>query len=320
MNTLQKPIDISVIAPIYNEEGNIEEFTNRVLKVLNQMALTYELIFINDGSKDQSLLKIFKICEAHENVFFINLSRNFGHQIAVSAGLDHVSGQCTVIIDSDLQDPPELIPTLYKKYKEGNMVVYARRNKRKGESFFKLLSAKLFYRIIRKLTTIDIPLDTGDFRLIDQSVVKYLRLMPEKNKFLRGQIAWLGLQQTAVFYNRDERKVGVTGYPFKKMMRFALDGITGFSEVPLSFVTRLGFIILFISFLVILYAFYSHYFLKVTITGWTSLMVGIMFMGGIQLFCLGIIGEYLSRMNKNSMNRPLYIIEKTNLVSPKENA
>lgn len=305
-------IDISIIIPIYNEEGNILELYERVSQTIGNLTDNYELIFINDGSKDQSLLQILKLSEKNKRVFYINLSRNFGHQIAVSAGLDFASGTCTVIIDADLQDPPELITQLYKKYQEGFKVVYAKRNKRKGESVFKKTTAKLFYRVLKSITTIDIPLDTGDFRLIDKSVVNYLRMMPEKNKFLRGQIAWLGLSQTAVYYDRDERKHGTSGYPLKKMIRFAVDGITSFSDVPLSFVTRLGFIMLALSFLVILYAIYSHYLLKVTITGWTSLMVGIMFVGGVQIFCLGIIGEYISRMNKNSVNRPLYIIEKTN--------
>lgn len=307
---------ISIVAPIYNEAGNIKEFYNRVSTTLKSLTPHYEILFVNDGSKDESLKYIIEIAQKDNHVFFINFSRNFGHQIAVCAGLEHVSGDCTVIIDSDLQDPPELISALFEKYNEGYKVVYAQRRKRKGESLFKIWSAKLFYRIIRSLTTIDIPLDTGDFRLIDKKVVASLKKMPEKNKFLRGQISWIGFEQTSVLYDRDERKSGASGYPLKKMIRFALDGITSFSDVPLAFVTRLGFLILLISFLVILYAIYAYYILKVTITGWTSLIVSVMFMGGIQLFCIGIMGEYLSRMNKNSMNRPLYIIEKTNL--PKE--
>jgi polyisoprenyl-phosphate glycosyltransferase len=218
-----------------------------------------------------------------------------------------------VIIDADLQDPPELIPELYKKYKEGYEVVYAKRAKRKEEKWFKLVTAKIFYRILERVTTIKIPVDTGDFRLMDRKIVDYLKLMPEQNKFLRGQIAWLGFRQTALEYVRDERKYGQTGYPFKKMLRFALDGITSFSDKPLSLVTQSGIFISLLSFVAILYTLYGHFFLKTTITGWTSLIISTMFFGGIQLISIGIIGLYVSRINKNVINRPLYIVEKTNL-------
>jgi dolichol-phosphate mannosyltransferase len=191
-------------------------------------------------------------------------------------------------------------------------VVYARRHERKGESVFKKVTAKLFYRILKRITEIDIPLDTGDFRLIDRKVVDCLKQMPEQNKFLRGQIAWLGFKQTEVLFNRDKRKYGKTGYTLGRMLKFAIDGITSFSDKPLQMVTKLGFTISFVSFLIILYAIYSHFILHRTITGWTSLIISSMFIGGVQLISIGVIGEYISRINKNVLNRPLYIIENTN--------
>src|SRR5687768_7480060 len=306
-------IDISVVVPIYNEEKVIPELYNRIREAVLKVSTKYELIFVNDGSKDNSLLELLSLSEKDDRVFYINFSRNFGHQVAVTAGLDACRGKAVIIMDGDLQDPPELIPLLHSKYQEGYEVVYAQRQERDGEGFFKKSTASLFYRVLKRLTTIDIPLDTGDFRLIDRRVVDYLKQMPEQNKFLRGQIAWLGFKQTKVLYTRERRKYGKTGYSINKMMHFAMDGITGFSDTPLHIVTRSGFIISFFSFLIILYAFYSHFILDSTITGWTSLMISSMFIGGIQLISIGIIGEYISRMNKNILNRPMYIIERTNI-------
>ena len=311
-NTNSHP-DISVIVPIYNEEKNIPVLYKRLKDSVREISASYELLFINDGSKDASIFELMKLTEQDANVRYINFSRNFGHQIAVTAGLNYCQGDAVVIIDGDLQDPPELIPELYAKFKEGFEVVYAKRKKRKGESFFKKVTAKLFYRILKKITTTDIPLDTGDFRLIDKKVVRYLRLMPEQNKFIRGQISWLGFNQTYVLYDRDSRKEGKTGYSVSKMFKFAMDGITGFSDKPLSLVTKLGFFISFLSFLAIIFAIYSHFILQKTITGWTSLIIAVLFIGGIQLISIGIIGAYISRMNKNLLNRPLYIIESSNL-------
>lgn len=305
--------DISVIIPIFNEQEIIQELYDRIQKTVSQISENYEFIFVNDGSKDNSMLELLKLTEQDERVFYINFSRNFGHQIAVTAGLDKCNGKAVVIIDGDLQDPPELIADLYKKHKEGYEVVYAKRKDRKGESFFKKITAKLFYRTLKKITSVDIPLDTGDFRLIDQKVVAYLKQMPEQNKFLRGQIAWLGFNQTEVLFNRDQRRFGETGYSLGKMVQFAMDGITSFSDKPLQFVTKTGFAISFFSFIIILYAIYSHFILNQTITGWTSLIISSMFIGGVQLISIGVIGEYISRINKNVLDRPLYIIEKSNL-------
>ena len=313
MTSTKNPIAISVIVPIYNEEENIPVLYQRLRDSVLKVSEHYELIFVNDGSNDASIFELIKLTEQDHRVYYLNFSRNFGHQIAVTAGLNHCKGEAVVIIDGDLQDPPELIVALHAKFKEGFNVVYAKRLKRKGESIFKKVTAKLFYRILKSITSVDIPLDTGDFRLIDQKVVKYLNQMPEQNKFIRGQIAWLGFKQTEVLYNRNSRNAGKTGYTVGKMLRFAMDGITGFSDKPLLFVSRLGFAISFVAFLIILYAIYSHYILDRTITGWTSLIVSFMFIGGIQLISIGVIGEYISRMNKNILDRPLYIIESSNI-------
>lgn len=304
--------DLSVIIPIYNEQQIIHELYNRLQKTVSQISINYEFIFVNDGSKDNSLMELMEISKQDSRVYFINFSRNFGHQIAVTAGLDASNGKAVVIIDGDLQDPPELITDLFKKYQEGYDVVYAKRKERKGESVFKKVTAKLFYLTLKRITTIDIPLDTGDFRLIDRKVVSYLNQMPEQNKFLRGQIAWLGFKQTEVLFDREKRKFGKTGYSFGKMLQFAMDGITSFSDKPLQIVTKLGFTISFFSFITILYAIFSHFVLERTITGWTSLIISSMFIGGVQLISIGVIGEYISRINKNVLKRPLYIVENTN--------
>lgn len=307
-------IALSVIIPIYNEQDNIPELYERLSNVVNRITNnSYELVFINDGSRDLSLIRLKELALKDNHVFYINFSRNFGHQIAVTAGIDKCRGNAVVIIDADLQDPPEVIEKLYIKYKDGFEVVYATRIKRKGESWFKLLTAKIFYRLLVKITNIKIPVDTGDFRLIDRKIVDYLKQMPEQNKFLRGQIAWLGFNQTSVEYERQERKHGITGYPFSKMLRFAIDGITSFSDKPLNLVMQAGIVVSFIAFLVILYTLYGYFSNQKTVPGWASTMVSILFLGGIQLISIGIIGLYMSRINKNILNRPLYLIQDTNI-------
>jgi dolichol-phosphate mannosyltransferase len=305
--------DLSIVVPVFNEEKSIQLMYDRLVNAISSITMNFEIIFVNDGSKDNSFFELVRLSKVDQRVRYINFSRNFGHQISVTAGLDHSKGSAVVIIDGDLQDPPEVIPEMYAKHKEGFEVVYGQRAKRKGEGVFKKITAKYFYRILKKITNVEIPVDTGDFRLIDRKIVKNLKNMPEQNKFLRGQIAWLGYRQTSVFFERDERKFGETGYPFSKMLKFALDGITGFSDVPLQFVTKTGIFISLISFLVIVYAIFSHFVLEQTITGWTSLIISSMFIGGVQLISIGIIGEYISRINKNVQNRPLYIIDNTNI-------
>ncbi len=305
--------ELSVVIPLYNEQDIIPELYQRLSLSVSQVTTDYELIFINDGSIDLTLANLIEITRTDSRVKYISLSRNFGHQIAVTAGLEHSKGKAVVIIDGDLQDPPELIPKLYEKYKDGFEVVYAKRKRRKGESLFKKITARLFYRLMKRITSFDIPVDVGDYRLIDHKIVEYLKQMPEQNKFLRGQIAWLGFRQTFVEFERDSRKSGRSGYSFGKMIRFAFDGITAFSNSPLRLVTNLGILFSLVAFVVILYALYSHFILHQTITGWTSLIISSMFIGGVQLLSVGIIGEYISRINTNVRNRPLYIIDKTNL-------
>lgn len=304
---------LSVIIPIYNEEQNIPVLYTRMKQVLDSLGDTYELLFINDGSRDQSMRLIRELAAKDNKVHFINFSRNFGHQIAVTAGLDACKGDQVVIIDADLQDPPELIAEMRAKMKEGYEVVYARRNKRSGESFMKRWTAKMFYRILAKITSIDIPLDTGDFRIMDRKIVDVLKHMPEQQKFLRGQISWAGFRQTYITYDRDQRNAGETGYTYKKMIRFALDGITSFSNWPLKVATITGFVVSGITFLIALYALYARFVSKDYVPGWTSLILAVLFIGGVQLITIGIIGEYISRLSANVRNRPLYIINDSNL-------
>jgi polyisoprenyl-phosphate glycosyltransferase len=310
--------DISVVVPVHNEDGNLMVLHQRLGAVLQGLGLTYELLFVNDGSQDRSMVLIRELAAKDPRVRFLDLSRNFGHQIAVTAGLDHSRGKAVVIIDADLQDPPELIADLYRRHKEGFEVVYARRRQRKGEGFLKKWTARMFYRLLRRLTKIDIPLDTGDFRIIDRKVVNVLKQMPEQNKFLRGQISWAGFRQTSVEYDRDERHSGRTSYTYSKMIRFALDGITAFSEVPLRFITVMGFLVSGIAFLLIVYAVLSYFLSPGYQAGWASQMVSFLFIGGIQLIGIGIIGEYLARIGANVRQRPLYIVAEDNLEEEQE--
>jgi len=307
-------MEISVVVPIFNEDKNIQLLYDRLLSVFKQMATSsFELLFVNDGSTDKSLTVLKQLAGADTNVRFLDLSRNFGHQIAVMAGLDNAKGESIIIIDADLQDPPELIPKLLQRKKQGFDVVYAKRKTRKNEGLPKKVTARLFYRLLDSITTIPIPLDTGDFRVVSRRVVDVLKQMPEQEKFLRGQIAWMGFDQSFVEYDRDGRHAGDTGYTWRKMIRFALDGITSFSDFPLKLATLSGFIVSFISFLLMIYALYSRFILKVYEPGWTSLMLSVLFIGGIQLLAVGIIGEYIGRISNNVKKRPLYLIKETSL-------
>ena len=308
-------MNISVVIPIYNEEANIATLHSRVRGVLESMAVSYELIFINDGSRDRSLNLLLELAAHDPQVGYIDLSRNFGHQIAVTAGLDVAKGNAVVIIDADLQDPPELISALYEKLQSGFEVVYAKRRSRQGESVAKKFTARLFYRLLASITHISIPVDTGDFRIISRKVVEGLKLMPEQNKFLRGQISWIGYRQTFVEYDRAERAGGETGYTYRKMIRLALDGITGFSDAPLKAATLGGFVVSGIAFLVMLYTLYSRFVSHDYQPGWASLMISILFLGGVQLIAVGIIGEYIARLSANVRQRPLYLVSNTNIVS-----
>ncbi|HNY55883.1 MAG TPA: glycosyltransferase family 2 protein [Chitinophagales bacterium] len=306
-------MDISVVIPVFNEESNLPVLYERLVNSVTSISNDYELIFVNDGSKDNSLNIIKELSLKNPQVKYIDFSKNFGHQLAVFAGLENAKGDTIVIIDADLQDPPELIKELYSKMKEGYDVVYAQREQRVGESWHKLMTAKLFYRFINRLSEVSIPLDTGDFRIISKKINDIIVSMPERNKFLRGQIAWTGFNQTFVSYNREERYAGKTNYSYSKMFSFAFDGITAFSNLPLRLATYLGFAVSLISFFFILYTLYQKYFKHDVVQGWSSLMVSILFIGGVQLICLGIIGEYLGRIMDNVKQRPLYIVRESNL-------
>ena len=311
-------IELSIIVPVYNEELIIEELQRRMVAAAEAITTNYEIIFVNDGSKDGSLLKLKAACDLNPRLHYISFSRNFGHQIAISAGMDYSRGEAIVTIDGDLQDPPELIPEMYGEYQKGYKVIYAKRSKRKGESFFKLITAKMFYRLMARLVSFEIPLDVGDFRMISRDVLVYLKKMKEYDKYIRGQIAWLGFRSTYVMFERDERKYGKTNYPFSKMLKLAFNGITAFSDSPLKIATGLGFTVCAFSFLVILYAIYVYIFAhERVLPGWASTIVSITFIGGVQLLCLGMIGEYISRIINNVRDRPLYVIDQTTLDNKK---
>lgn len=305
-----KRVELSIVVPVYNEEPIIEQLVDRLVSTAKQICDEYEIIFVNDCSKDNSLQRLQEHAAQNSRIKYISFSRNFGHQIAIMAGMDYCSGEAIVTIDADLQDPPELMIEMYEQYKNGYKVIYAKRTKRKGETFFKKATAKAFYRLMNRMVEFDIPLDVGDYRMISRDVLDYLKRMKEYDKYIRGQIAWLGFKSTYVTYIRDERKYGTTNYPFKKMLRLAFNGITAFSDSPLKIATKLGFVVCVISFAMILYGLYGYFFDKNTVPGWASLIISITFLGGVQLLCIGIIGEYISRIINNVRDRPLYVIDK----------
>lgn len=307
------PVELSVIAPLLNEEKNVYELYSRLRTVLEKNSSSYEIILVNDGSSDHTLQAIEKIASEDRHVKFISFSRNFGHQLAIYAGLEKCSADKIILIDGDLQDPPETIDTLLHKMNEGYDVVYAKRTARRGESFLKKITAKLFYRILNRITSINIPVDTGDFRIMKRKVAVELLRMNDHNKFLRGQIAWLGFKETFVTYEREERKNGNTNFSYSRMFRFAFDGITGFSNFPLKFASICGILVSLLAFAFIIYILLAKLVWHETVSGWASIMVTVLFLGGIQLLSVGIIGEYISRINDAVRNRQLYIIDKTNI-------
>lgn len=302
-------IRYSVVVPVYNEELVVKESYRRLKEVMDKAGDTYEIIFVNDGSRDDTKKLVSEICENDKNIRLIDFSRNFGHQTAITAGMDNSSGQAVVVIDADLQDPPEVILEMIAKWKEGYDVVYGKRLKRKGETFFKLITAKVFYRTLKSLTNVDIPVDTGDFRLIDRKVCDVMSSLTEKNRYVRGLVSWVGFRQTAVSYVRDERFAGETKYPLKKMLKFAMDGITTFSDKPLKLATLLGFLLSGFSFLYLIVVMCLKLFTSATVTGWASAISVSLFFNGIILIMLGIIGEYIGRIYEEVKNRPLYVIK-----------
>lgn len=300
---------ISIVIPCYNEQEVIAETCRRIHNVtLNLKNFDNEIIFVDDGSTDKTSKVLKEFAENNKNIKIITLSRNFGHQIASTAGIDSSSGDLVVLIDADLQDPPEMIPEMIKKSKEGFDVVYGKRISRKGETLFKKITAKLFYRLINKLSDIPIPLDTGDFRLINKNVVETLRVMPERDRFIRGMVTWIGFKQTCLPYERAKRYAGKSKYPLKKMFGFAIDGILSFSVKPLEFSILIGLFSALMSLLGIIYAIYLRLFTSIWVTGWTALIIAILFIGGIQLLCLGIIGKYIGRIYRETKRRPLYLV------------
>ncbi len=302
---IARPV-FSIVAPVFNEEETLPHFYRRVVEVMEGIGDSFELVLINDGSRDGSFRTMQELHTRDPRVRVIDFSRNFGHQVAISAGLDHARGNAVIIIDSDLQDPPEVIPQLVARWKDGAEVVYAQRSMRKGETKFKLLTAATFYRLMARITSVNIPRDTGDFRLLDRRVVDALVKMREHHRFMRGLSAWVGFRQEAVFYERQERYAGTTKYPLRKMIHFSLDAITSFSHLPLELATSLGFLLAGISLLGIVIAIILRIFTG-AIVGQASTLILVLFLGGIQLIFLGIIGEYLGRIYDEVRARPLYI-------------
>ena len=299
----------SIVAPVFNEEETLPEFYRRMRTVMDQLDGTSELLLVFDGSRDRSPEIGRELRAQDPRVKVIVFSRNFGHQIAISAGIDYADGDAVIIIDSDLQDPPEVIPTLVAKWKEGFELVFAQRAKRRGETFFKLFTATFFYRLIRRLASIDIPPDTGDFRLIDRKVVLAMRQFREHHRFMRGLSVWVGFKQTGIQYERQERYAGTTQYPLKKMLKFATDAITGFSYVPLQLATTIGLWISGLALLAIpVVAVLRVEFGREFFGGQATTLISVLFLGGVQLIFLGIIGEYLGRIYDEVKNRPLYIV------------
>jgi len=303
--TIAQPV-FSIVAPVFNEEETLPHFYRRVVEVMEGIGDSFELVLINDGSRDGSFRTMQELHTRDPRVRVIDFSRNFGHQIAISAGLDHARGNAVIIIDSDLQDPPEVIPQLVARWKDGAEVVYAQRSMRKGETKFKLLTGTAFYQLMARITSVNIPRDTGDFRLLDRRVVDALVKMREHHRFMRGLSAWVGFRQEAVFYERQERYAGTTKYPLRKMIHFSLDAITSFSHLPLELATSMGFLLAGISLLGIVIAIILRIFTG-AIVGQASTLILVLFLGGIQLIFLGIIGEYLGRIYDEVRARPLYI-------------
>lgn len=300
---------ITIVIPCYNEEDVIDLTYQKLKDLLSKTSYDQELIFVDDGSHDKTLDLLHGMQKKDPCVRILSLSRNFGHQLAITAGIQHATGDVVVVIDADLQDPPEVILDMLKKWKAGYDVVYGKRKNRKGEGAFKMFTAKAFYRFINRLSEVEIPLDTGDFRLLDRKVVDAFNRLPEQDRFVRGMISWLGFDQAPVYFSRNARVAGKTKYPLRKMLSFALDGILSFSNKPLRMAAYFGFLLSGVSFLAILIAIIQRIFTENWVTGWTSLFISLMFFSGVQLITLGIIGEYIGRIYRESKNRTLYFLK-----------
>jgi glycosyltransferase involved in cell wall biosynthesis len=299
---------LSIVVPCYNEDAVLSELHQRLLATLEQIDASFEIIYIDDGSQDETARILSELQKNDARVRLLSLSRNFGHQIAVTAGLEHAGGDAVVIIDADLQDPPEVIPEMIERWRDGYQVVYGLRAARAGETTFKRWSAKVFYRLLNKLSETEIPLDVGDFRLLDRQVVDVLFGMPERDRFLRGMISWIGFKQVAVIYDRAPRGAGESKYPLIKMLRFALDSVISFSFAPLRLAIWVGFGAIAASFAGIVYALVIRLYTTDWVRGWASIFTAILFLGGIQLITLGIVGEYVGRIYAEVKLRPLYVV------------
>jgi polyisoprenyl-phosphate glycosyltransferase len=301
---------VTVVVPCYNEEAVIHETHRRLTRVLHELPdLDYEILYVNDGSRDHSGEILRGFAEADRHVRVLELSRNFGHQIAVTAGIEHATGDAVVLIDADLQDPPEVIQEMVERWRAGYDVAYGVRTDREGESRFKLWTARGFYRLMSRLTETEIPLDTGDFRLMDRKVVDALATMPERDRFVRGLVSWTGFRQIGVPYRRAARFAGTSKYPLAKMLRFAMDGIASFSVKPLTATTYVGFGVAGLAVLGIIYALVLRFFTDIHVPGWTALFIAVLFLGGVQLISLGIMGEYVGRIYGEAKRRPLYLLQ-----------
>ncbi len=298
----------SVVIPVYNEEENLQALYERLVKVLLSLSVDYEIIFVDDCSTDHSLSIIRKLAQLDKYVKFLTFSRNFGHEAASTAGLDRARGDAVILMDADLQDPPEVIKPFSDKWKEGYQVVYGQRRKREGESFFKRATAFLFYRLLNLLTDVDMPFDTGDFRLMDKAVVQDLKKCREQNRFVRGLVPWLGYKQTGIWYDRPERKSGTTKYGFFKLLIVSLDAISGFSIVPLRIATLLGFVTVIISAVFAIAITVHKLVLGLNIPGYALATAGMFFLGGVEMLLLGVIGEYIGRIYRQVQQRPLYLV------------
>jgi dolichol-phosphate mannosyltransferase len=300
---------VSVVVPVYNEAEVIGEMYRRLTHVASGLPdLEYELVVVDDGSRDQSYAALVALARSDPRLRVLKLSRNFGHQTAITAGIDVARGDAVVVIDADLQDPPEVIPEMVQRWREGFDVVYGVRARRSGETMMKLATASVFYRMLHRMTNISIPVDAGDFRLMSRRAADQLRAMREKDRFVRGLISWIGFRQASIPYHREARFAGTTKYPLRKMLKFAADGLTSFSTVPLKLATWMGYLASAFAFIYLASVFVQKW-LGRTVEGWATIMVAMLFMGGVQLICLGIMGEYIGRIFTEAKQRPLYVVE-----------
>ncbi|HEY9610797.1 glycosyltransferase family 2 protein [Allocoleopsis sp.] len=304
-------VKLSVVVPLYNEELNVDYLFERLRSVLNRLNMTYEIICVNDGSRDNTLGCLIEHHHQDTRIKVVNLSRNYGKEIALSAGLDHANGEAVVPIDADLQDPPELIEELVEKWHEGYDVVYATRRSRQGESWLKRFTANAFYRIIDSISRVTIPRDTGDFRLLDRCVVEAIKQLPERNRFMKGLFAWVGYKQTSVLFDRPFRHQGETKWNYWRLWNLALDGITSFSLLPLKVWSYMGLLVAIPSFFYASFLVLRTLLFGADLPGYASIMVAVLFLGGVQLVSLGVIGEYLGRVYEEVKGRPLYLVRET---------